>query len=307
MSSSRLAAVVQLTSKANTAENLEAVTKAVKAAKAAGAVLVSIPEGFDFIGDSAEKAMAMAEPLHGPLMGKYRALAASTGVWLSLGGFHEASSSPDEKRIHNTHVVVDHQGAIKAVYRKAHLYDVDLSADGGPKLLESAQTLPGDRVVVIDSPIGKLGLAVCYDLRFPEFFSALRKAGAEVILVPSAFTVPTGMAHWEPLLRARAIETQSYVLAAAQVGSHHAKRASYGHSIIIDPWGTVSAQSGAMDSVPGFVMASIDPDVTKSVRARMPLPSHRRPDAFYRANQSAPAFPTDLEKKRVTLSSPWFR
>jgi len=156
------------------------------------------------------------------------------GIWrVSGAGFHERTS-PDEPKMYNTHAIVDAQGRLVAAYRKLHLFDVDY--DGGFR--ESNSTHSGaEALLVTNTPIGSIGVTVCYDLRFPELFTALRRAGADVILVPSAFMPTTGAAHWEVLLRARAIETQCYVGAAAQFGKHNDKRSSYGHALIVDPWG----------------------------------------------------------------------
>jgi predicted amidohydrolase len=160
-------------------------------------------------------------------------------MWLSLGGFQE--KGPDDSHQYNTHVLIDDSGEIRSSYRKIHLFDVDVP--GNMVYKESRFTTAGDTVVAVDSPFGRLGLTVCYDLRFPELYQCLRfKHQAQVLLVPSAFTKVTGEAHWEILLRARAIETQCYVIAAAQAGKHNEKRESYGDSIIIDPWGTVIAR-----------------------------------------------------------------
>jgi predicted amidohydrolase len=208
-------------------------------------------------------------------------------LWLSLGGFPEKIPSSqttkrDDKgngneKVYNTHIVLDDKGDIKALYRKIHLFDVNIP--NGPVLQESKYTAPGSEVVVIDSPIGRLGLSTCYDLRFPEMYEALVKKGAEVLLVPSAFTVLTGQAHWEILLRARAIETQCYVLASAQAGQHNEKRASYGHSLIVDPWGKVVEDAGG-EASPALVVAEIDLKRLYEIRAKIPVQLHRRQDVF---------------------------
>lgn len=174
--------------------------------------------------------------------------------------------------------------SLQAEYRKSHLFDV--SVPGGPVLMESRYTAPGPAsAVVVDSPVGKLGLMVCYDLRFPELSIALAARGAEVILVPSAFTVPTGKAHWHLLLRARAVETQSYVLAAAQVGWHTEKRQSYGHALAVDPWGEILADAG--DSVsPSLVLCEVDPARVREIRSKMPIHLHRRSDVLQLAQDA---------------------
>lgn len=217
------------------------------------------------------QSLAIAEPLTGPTIARYSALAKRLGLWLSLGGFQE--KGPDPSHLFNCHVIIDAGGHIAATYRKIHLFNVDVP--GGPVLMESRFTSPGTQLAVCDSPAGRLGLSVCYDLRFPEVYQRLvLDMGAEVLLVPSAFTVATGKAHWEVLLRARAIETQCYVVAAAQAGRHNEKRESYGHSIIVDPWGTVV---GKLDDphATGIAVAEVDLDAMRKVRERMPVAEHR--------------------------------
>lgn len=184
-------------------------------AAAAGAKVLFLPENFSFLGRSPAESLAIAEPLDGPLMKRYQDLAKQHKIWLSLGGFQE--KGPDSSHLYNTHVIIDDSGDIKASYRKIHLFDVDVP--GGPRLKESEFTVPGEGLSCVSTPFGKLGLSVCYDLRFPALYQKLAfQMGAEILLVPAAFTVPTGEAHWHTLLRARAIETQCYVIAAAQAG-----------------------------------------------------------------------------------------
>jgi predicted amidohydrolase len=165
----------------------------------------------------------------------------------------------------------DEHGAVVARYRKIHLFDIDLP--GGPVLTESRNTAPGDAVVVADSPVGRLGLSVCYDVRFPELYRALVDGGATVLAVPAAFTATTGRAHWELLLRARAVEAQSYVLAAAQWGTHPGGRTTWGHAMIVDPWGVVLAERAEGE---GVVLADIDAGRIAAVRASLPSLAHRR-------------------------------
>jgi predicted amidohydrolase len=175
---------------------------------------------------------------------------------------------------------VNDAGEIQASYRKIHLFDVDMGDVNGPVLMESATAAAGETLVTCDSPAGKLGLTVCYDLRFPEMFARLRyELGCEVMLVPSAFTKPTGQAHWETLLRARAIETQSYVVAAAQAGVHSEGRASHGHAMIVDPWGKVVAELDGEET--GIAVADVDLGYLKDVRSRIPVETHRRDIASF--------------------------
>ncbi|XP_019328119.1 PREDICTED: nitrilase homolog 1 [Aptenodytes forsteri] len=196
------------------------------------------------------------------------------GVWLSLGGFHERGRDwPTTQRIYNCHALLDPAGHLVAAYRKTHLCDVEL--EGRVTMKESSFTNPGTEIVPpVSTPAGKLGLSICYDLRFPEISLALRRAGAEILTYPSAFTVPTGSAHWEVLLRARAIESQCYVVAAAQTGKNHERRTSYGHALVVDPWGAVVAQCR---EGPGLCYAEIDLDYLHRIRQEIPVHGHRRP------------------------------
>ena len=213
-----VAGLVQMTAVNDVGANFAACSKLVEEACAKSAQIVFFPECFSFIGAAAGEAQAVAEPLSGPILARYRELAKQHSVWLSLGGFQERVDG--EERIYNTHVVIDGGGEIRATYRKIHLFDVPMV-----NLVESRQALAGSELVAVDSPAGRLGLTVCYDLRFPELFQKLTFVhGARVLLVPSAFAVKTGEAHWETLLRARAIETQCYVVAAAQAGQHNTGR-----------------------------------------------------------------------------------
>lgn len=251
--------------------------------------MLFLPECFSFIGASQPESLSKAEPLDGPAMARYRQLARDTGLWLSLGGFQE--TGPDPEHLYNCHVVLDASGATAAAYRKVHLFDVDVP--NGPVLMESRTTAPGDKLVACDSPAGRLGLSVCYqlvacdspagrlglsvcyDLRFPEVYQTLTWGmGAEVLLVPSAFTKVTGKAHWEVLLRARAIECQCFVIAAAQAGTHNEKRESYGHALIIDPWGEVIGRLEDPQGT-GIAVAELDFELLSAVRTKMPIREHR--------------------------------
>ena len=188
-------------------------------------------------------------------------------------GVHEPSDDPQSKRIKNTLLWIDEQGEIAHRYQKLHLFDLDLSQDGGPVLKESTTTEPGNKILPpFKTSLGNVGAMICFDLRFPEISLTLKRQNADVLLYPSAFTVPTGKAHWLPLLRARAIECQAYVIAAAQVGAHNEKRVSYGHSIVIDPWGEVVAElGGETKDEPEMVLADINLDRVTDVRKKQPL------------------------------------
>ena len=307
------AAIAQLCSTSDKAANLIQISKCAAQARDVGASMLFLPECFGFMSDETHKTIHFAEDLSSNaiqttnndsndriVMDGLRSIAREYNLWLSGGGIHEIANtikdddtsnslSCDHKRkVYNTHIIVNNEGSIVAKYRKIHLFDVCIP-DENVDLRESATTEPGDLgVVVCDSPIGKLGLATCYDVRFPEHFAMLKEKGAKILLVPSAFTVPTGQAHWHVLLRARAIENQCYVLAAAQCGRHNGKRTSYGHSLAIDPWGTVLADAGGIiinsdgdsnessEFVPSIVICDIDLEHVASIRKRMPIDEHRK-------------------------------
>ncbi|KAF4111583.1 hypothetical protein G5714_008614 [Onychostoma macrolepis] len=244
-SSLPVAAVCQMTATPDKEANFSAGSRLVEQAKEGGACMVFLPEGLDYIGSSRDETLHLSESLE-------VTLSAATLTW---------------------------PGELVSVYRKAHLFDVELTSKG-VSLKESAFTIPGPRLVPpVQTPIGKVGLGVCYDLRFPELSSALQRHGAEILTYPSAFTVATGTAHWEVLLRARAIETQCFVLAAAQVGAHHAKRTSFGHALAVDPWGEVIGDCGGSDA--GLTLVQIDLQRLRDVRRDMPVQRHRRDDRFY--------------------------
>lgn len=266
-----LLAVGQMTSTADLEANLRTCDDLAKQAKARGASLLCLPENFAFMGMGDGESRKVMEPLEGPLFSRYRSIAQDHALWLCCGGFPE---QVDEARHYNAHVVIDDQGAVRSVYRKLHLFDVQLGAN---TYQESASVAPGHELVVTDAPIGKLGLSICYDLRFPELYLSLAKRGAQVLLVPAAFTLTTGKEHWEALLRARAIETQCYVAASAQTGRHNDKRETFGHAMIVDPWGTVVAQ--CKDGT-GIAVAEVDLAFLQTVRTRIPVWQHRRTDVY---------------------------
>ncbi|KAJ4719770.1 Nitrilase-like protein [Melia azedarach] len=275
-------AVAQMTSINDLAANFATCSRLVKEAASAGAKLLCFPENFSYVGDKDGDSLKIAEHLDGPIMQGYCSLARESSVWLSLGGFQEKGS--DDAHLCNTHVLVDDVGNIRSTYRKMHLFDVDIS--GGRTFKESSFTEPGKDIVAVDSPVGHLGLTVCYDLRFPELYQQLRfQHEAQVLLVPSAFTKVTGQAHWEILLRARAIETQCYVIAASQAGKHNDTRESYGDSLIIDPWGTVVGRLPDRLST-GIAVADIDFSLIDSVRSKMPIAKHRKPIDFWKSASS---------------------
>jgi len=267
-------AAVQMTSTADVARNLETAERLTREAAGAGAALIVLPECFACLGPEKDK-LAIAESLEpeaasGPIRGRLSALAKELGVELVLGGFWERGSTPQRVRAANVHL--DATGAVRAVYRKIHLFDVDLP--DGSVIRESDTIEPGDEVVATDTCAGRLGMSICYDVRFPELYRQLVDRGATLLTVPAAFTATTGKDHWHVLLRARAIESQCYVIAAAQCGHHFGNRRSYGHALICDPWGRVLSECGAEEQ--GFALAQIDPAETARVRASVPSLAHRR-------------------------------
>ncbi|MDX1501108.1 MAG: carbon-nitrogen hydrolase family protein [Thermoanaerobaculia bacterium] len=265
-----LAAVVQLNSTSDAEANWESARGLVERAAGYGAVFVATPENTNYLGPHEEK-VRRAEPLDGPTCARFAELARRLGVELLLGSFNERAAQP--ARCRNTSVLFGADGERRAVYRKIHLFDVNLPPD--VRFAESDTVEPGDELVTAATRCGVLGLSVCYDLRFPELYRALAAKGAELLSVPSAFTARTGKAHWEPLLRARAIENQCYVLAPAQHGRHDDEglRESHGNAMIVDPWGSVVAR--AADG-PGIALAEIDPERLRQIRRAMPVAEHRR-------------------------------
>ncbi|MCB9743175.1 MAG: carbon-nitrogen hydrolase family protein [Alphaproteobacteria bacterium] len=271
MSARALVACIQLRGSSDLDRNLSVSEALIRRAAAAGARLIATPEATTFLGPHAQK-VALAEPVDGPVHARFAALARELGVWLLLGSGAERAEDEAE-RCHNTSILFDPEGRMVASYRKLHLFDVDIP--GGVRFRESATCAPGDEVVVADTELGRLGLSICYDLRFPELYRRMADQGARLLAVPSAFTLMTGKDHWHVLLRARAIETQCFVLAPAQWGPHDDEglRRSYGHSLIIDPWGVVLAECGDGE---GFCIAELDLDKVDEVRRAMPVRQHRR-------------------------------
>ena len=264
-----LAAAVQLTSTSDTEANWASARDLIERAAHHGAQLVATPENTNYLGPHLQK-VQQAEDLEGPTCTLFSELAGGLGIHVLLGSFNERG---DASRCYNTSVLFGPQGQRLAVYRKMHLFDVDVSPE--VSFTESATVIPGAEPLVVPTALGQLGLTVCYDLRFPELYVQLVKDGAEILTVPSAFTMMTGKDHWYPLLRARAIESQAYVIAPAQCGRHDDEgiRHSYGHSLIIDPWGQVVA---AAAEGPGLALAEVDLETVARTRAAMPIQSHRR-------------------------------
>ena len=264
-----IAACVQLQGSSNVQRNLRVATDLIRQAAAAGAKLVVTPEATTYLGPHNRK-IELAESPNGPTHRHFGDLAAELGIHLLLGSGAEPA---DEKRCFNTSMLFGPDGALLASYRKMHLFDVEVP--GGVSFRESDTCAPGDSVVVAETALGTVGMSICYDLRFPELFRAQADQGATLFTVPSAFTLMTGKDHWHALLRARAIENQGYVLAPGQWGEHDdaGLRRSYGHSVIIDPWGIVIAECSDGE---GICLAVIDPAKVAEVRKAIPMRSHRR-------------------------------
>lgn len=260
---------MQMTSSDDVAANLAAARKHVAEAVALGAELVALPENFAFLRREGDP-IPCAQGLDGEIVATLRELAERHRVWLLGGTFPEAAAGG---RVHNTSVAVDPEGRITAVYRKIHLFDVDLSARGGALYRESDRIAPGSEPVHVETPFGGIGLSICYDVRFPELYRALAARGVRFLAVPAAFARETGRDHWEVLLRARAIENQAFVIAAAQVGDHGGGRSSHGRSMIVDPWGVVLAQA---PDVPGPILADCRLEEQDRIRAALPALRHRR-------------------------------
>ena len=269
--SKKKVAALQLASGSNVSANLLETERLAEAAAKQGAELIVLPENFAFMGRSCGDANALREaPGDGPLQSFLSQRASRLGVWVVGGTIPLEADHAAKWRAACT--VYDDRGKQVARYDKQHLFDVNL-IESDEQFVESESIEPGDRVVVIDSPIGRLGIAVCYDLRFPELFRAMVDRSVEVIALPAAFTAITGRAHWETLVRARAIENLCYVIASAQGGFHVASRETYGHSMIVDPWGTKLA---LRERGNGCVVAEIDPEFQHTTRRNFPCLDHRR-------------------------------
>ncbi len=264
-------AALQITSGPDIGENITKISAMVREAAARGATFIATPENSCHIVFPSERKLQTApyekDHLGIPAM---QALAKELGVWILIGSFAIKIS---ETKVTNRSYLFSDTGDIAGQYDKVHLFDVDLPT--GEQYRESKAVTPGDKVVVVDAPWGKLGLSICYDIRFPHFFREMtQKLGATMLAIPAAFTVPTGQAHWEILLRARAIENGCFVIAPAQTGTHDGGRKTYGHSLIIDPWGTVLADGKDAE---GIVMANCDMQKVIDVRASIPSLQHDRP------------------------------
>lgn len=269
MSAKFRAACVQVSAGRELQPNIETAIRLGREARAMGADFIVYPENVTMIepigADAIKKALPEADH---PAIPAFRALARETGAWI-LGG--SLSIRAGETKYANRSLLFDSAGAIVARYDKLHLFDVDLA--GGERYRESERIVPGERAVAAPTPWGTLGMTICYDVRFPQLYRALAKAGATMFTVPAAFTAQTGRAHWHILNRARAIECGAFVIAAAQCGTHAQGRKTYGHSLIVDPWGEILAEAGETE---GVIVAEIDPAKCGEARQRIPALQHDR-------------------------------
>lgn len=271
-----LAALVQMTSGIDPAANLATIDRAMAEAAADGAVMAFFPEMSLLLDrDRTRSAMHMAREADSPWPAALQTIAQKHGIWLHSGSM-PLLSDDGERRVNRSHVIAA-DGSIRARYDKVHMFDVTLPS--GENWQESAAYAGGDAAAVVDTPLGKLGLSICYDLRFPELYRALVDRGAILIAIPAAFTVSTGEAHWHVLMRARAIETGCHIVAAAQGGSHEDGRQTFGHSIAIDPWGAVLADAGVTNKMGGkgyaLTLAPIDTSAVRRAREAIPLARSR--------------------------------
>jgi predicted amidohydrolase len=263
------AAVLQMTSGIDPAANTTTLIEAIVTAAAGGAAMLFTPEMSGLLDrDRSRAAASIAREEDDRVLAAVREAAARAGLWVHLGSL---ALRRDDGRLANRGFVIDGSGAIRARYDKLHLFDVDLPS--GESWRESAAYVGGDSAVVVETPLGMLGLSICYDLRFADLYRALSDAGATILAVPAAFTRPTGAAHWQVLLQARAIESAAFVVAAAQTGRHADGRETHGHALAIDPWGEILCDMG---EGAGVSFADLDPGRVADVRQRIPVITHRR-------------------------------
>lgn len=263
------AALLQMTSGIDPARNADTLAAAVAEAKAGGAAMLFTPEMSGLVdGDRARAAAVLRRESEDVCLAAVREAAAAHGIWVHIGSL---AVLREDGKLANRGFVIDASGAIRARYDKMHLFDVDLPT--GESWRESNSYTAGERAVTVRTPLGVVGMAICYDLRFPDLFRNLSDAGATILTMPAAFTRPTGAAHWHVLQRARAIEAAAFVISAAQTGEHEDGRATYGHSLVVDPWGDVLLDMG---EAPGMGFAEIDMARVEAARARVPVLRHRR-------------------------------
>jgi predicted amidohydrolase len=262
------AACVQLRASEDVAENIAAAGRLIRDAAQGGAEFIATPENTSLMAADAGAKLAQShDEAHDPSLPVFTALAKELGVWLLIGSLAIRLG----QKTANRSFLIGPDGAIKTRYSKIHLFDVDLAS--GESYRESSTVAAGDSAVLAQTPWGKLGLTICYDVRFPALYRTLAKNGAFAFTIPSAFTVPTGEAHWHVLLRGRAIENGAFVIAPAQGGNHANGRKTYGHSVMIDPWGHILAEAG---TEPGVIWADIDPMLSHDVRKKLPSLEHDR-------------------------------
>jgi predicted amidohydrolase len=276
MSTAFTASCIQFTAGPDPEPNLRQVGELIRRARDAGADFIMTPEASNLIESGKRRRDKARREADDPFLAGMRELARELGIWLLLGSLvidpsGEPGATEGEERLANRSFLLDAAGGVVARYDKIHMFDIDLP--GGESYRESNAYRPGGKTVVAETPWGRLGMSVCYDVRFPHLYRALAQAGADFLSVPSVFTVPTGRAHWHVLLRARAIENGSFVLAPAQWGEHTAGRKSYGHSLIVDPWGEVLADGG---EAVGIVTARVDPGRIGEARRTVPSLTHDR-------------------------------
>lgn len=287
-------AVCQMTSIADKKANLQVVSNLIEDAAKENVEMIFFPEACDYICDNKKDIVVFSEPiLGGHIVNEYRKLAKKHNVWLSMGGVHEKDDKHTNK-MYNTHIIINNKGDIVQTYRKLHLFDVEIP-EKKVRLKESDFCTAGGHIVSpVETPVGMVGMSICYDMRFPELSTALSILRAEILTYPSAFTQATGAAHWHVLLRSRAIENQCYVIAAAQAGEHNPKRRSYGHALIVDPWGEILADCG--DTGTCFKVAEISHAKLADVRRNMPVFQHRRKDVYS-------LYPLSLRKELLPVHS----
>lgn len=265
-------AICQMDSKNNKKDNIESAVSLLEQAGKKGADMAALPEMFTFIGDS-ERYRSAAEEIPGPATRALADKAREHDMWVHGGSMFEVAE--EDGKVHNTTVVFDREGDRKAIYRKIHLFDVTI----GDEVIaqESERVVPGDRIVSLDTEFGTMGLTICYDLRFPELFSKLAERGSNIIFLPAAFTKHTGKDHWETMLRTRAIETQSYLVAPGQIGDKPHSVPKYGRSLIADPWGNVVTKASDTE---GVVTANLDFDYLNTIQQELPSLKHKRKDIY---------------------------
>lgn len=274
-----IVAVAQMRATDDKVANFQQVEELVARAKAKQAQILFLPECCDYVSKYSAQLVELAEPLNGPLMCKYQELAKTNNMWLSLGGLHELKPGVDgqKDKVYNSHVLLNNKGEMAGLYHKLHLFDAQTDEIN---LRESATVEPGERLErPVQTPAGLLGLQVCYDLRFAEPAILLRKLGAQILSYPAAFTYSTGKAHWEVLLRARAIETQCFVIAAAQKGYNNEKRRTWGHAMVINPWGNILVDCGGDEEL-AIGVAEVDVSTLDKLYKSMPCFEHRRNDIY---------------------------